>query len=382
MPFLLDDNKVLTKRLISYTIKASTLDLGGFIVKKRILFSCFLVFMISLVCGISASAARRTDFPVTMVEQYSYSTAETVVNNFEITGVENLPGKYQNRLYYEYDGNGTASLELVCYNAQGMPLSTVYFSKYSDYIDVPDTTAMVELRAKNPAAHSDTYFHCKPINMYSVDGRAKAVYDLQEPIYNMVGWYSPVTVYADDGRSMDISPFLVDAYAQVGWYDLYTAGYRTIQRGYLTYKEVGDYQSIIDMVNEFLPFYEGTQYAASLYAIRTDAMDCWRNACGAPLGIVEYALGENSIGTPEVDITFTNVSYKEIVAFKLRFNCYNIFGQLEDTYHDYYYVDDAEQLPGETWTYSWTLYGADSVDKLSGMYITEAVFADGPKWLR
>ncbi len=350
--------------------------------KKRIWFCFFVVFIVALSFGISVSAARKTDFPVTMVEQTTYTTWETVVENFEITAVENLPGYYQNRLYYEYDGDGIASLELICYNAQGMPLKTVKFNSYSDYIDVPDTTAMVELKAKNPAAHSDTYFHCKPINMYSADGRVTAAYDLQAPIYNMVGWYSPVTVYADDGRTMDISPFLLDAYAKVGWYDLFTAGYRAIWQQYLDCKAVGDYQTIIDIVNEFLPIYEGTQYTASLYAIRTDAMDCWRNACGAPLGVAGYTLDENSIGTPQAKITFTNVSYKEIVAFKLRFQCYNIFGQPEDTYYETYYVDDANQLPGEVWTYTWTLYGADSVNEISGMYITEVVFADGTKWAR
>ena len=111
-------------------------------------------------------------------------------------------------------------------------------------------------------------------------------------------------------------------------------------------------------------------------------MDKWRNSSGAPIGVIGYTLSENSIGTPEVKIYFRNISYKKIVAFKVKFTCYNIFGDLEKSYYDAYYTDSANLDVAKTKSYTWTLYGADSVHTVNNIYITEIVFEDGTKWKR
>ena len=347
--------------------------------KKKLLFTLCAAFIITIASCTAALAYRCSGCPVTLSANYNSSTT---VNEFDIYNVENLYGQYKNRLYYTFEDTGYISLSLVCYDAQGMQLQTLDFNRHAESIDVPDTTAMVELVPSSPSYTTDTLFHCKYLNVYSADGRAMGITDLQVPIYKMVGWYPEVTVYADDGREMNISPFQVDAYAQVGWYTIEVSAYRTICQLYNSYKSSRDYLSIIEMIDEYLPYYEGTSYAQSMYAMKTDAMDCWRVSINSPMGFSEYEIGENSIGTPEATLYFTNVSYKTISAFKVKFTCYNIFGNVEKTYYDYYYCDDTNMEPSKTFMFTWTLYGADSVNSVKNVYVTEVVFSDGTKWYR
>lgn len=96
--------------------------------------------------------------------------------------------------------------------------------------------------------------------------------------------------------------------------------------------------------------------------------------------MINYKIGKDSIGTPELTLYFRNLSYKKIVAYKVKFDCYNIFGNYESTYYDYYYDDSANlDIAGSTGA-TWTLYGADSVNTVKNIRVFEIVYEDGTKW--
>ena len=361
--------------------------------KKKILASIFVFVLTYTALTATVFAERKTELQVTLIQD-SILNRQLTIRTFEVTKVENLygqSGKYLNRVHFnmEYNdpsGFGDLYLVFMCYDAQGMPLKTVDFNSYSKYIDVPDTTAMIEITMEDPTANSQSYLYCKYVNVYAPDGRVMAVTDLQVPVYELVGWSKGVTMYAYENggfaRTITVSPYDVEAYKAVGWYTKEAVEYKKIQNSYNAYKTVGDYNSIIKLVDNNLSKLAGTEYEDDLYAIRTEAMDLWRNATGAPLGVINYKLSENSIGTPEVSIEFRNISYKKIVAFKLKFTCYDIFGDVEDSYYDYYYIDSANLDVAKSNTYIWTLYGAESVHRIENIHLTEVVFEDGTKWKR
>ncbi len=347
--------------------------------KKKLTLLFITIFAGIIIFGTTVFAERMYECPVTITR----STGTTgTINKFEVTKVENLPGKYLNRIHYIFEESGTCLLDVICYNNQGLPIKTVDFNQYMDYIDVPDTTAMIELVDFSPEKYTNSLFYSNYINVYSADGRVMGITDLQLPIYEMVGWYSEVTMYADDGRTFKISPFQVDDYQKVGWYTWDAFLFKGVQNLYNEYKAEKDYNAILGLVEYILPDFIGTKYEQDLYAIRTEAMDLWRKSSNSPLPYVEYALSENSIGTPEAKIWFTNVSYKPIIAFKVKFTCYNVFGELENTYYNHYFADDLLINPAETYWVSWTLNGADSVNTITNIRVTEVVFSDGTKWVR
>ena len=222
------------------------------------------------------------------------------------------------------------------------------------------------------------------VTMYAADGRTLEVFKDKIEDYKKVGWYvEPVVkMYAADGRTLYVEKSNVDAYTAVGWYTaekyLYTFGIKEVYNEYLSEK---DYYGIITLVEEWLPYYIGTEYESSFYTMRTQAIDKWRAKENCPMAFMEYTIGSN-YGTPTAALSFINVSYKKIVAFKVKFDCYNIFGEYEDTYYDIYYCDSAKMETLDSWTYTWELDGTESVHTLKNIRVTEVVYADGTKWYR
>ncbi len=358
---------------------------------KKKIFAAICVFALAIIAfTATVFAERKTEFPVDLIHRSYSSDYVTRINSFEITDVENIPGKYLNRISYELDytelsGSGSIYMSLRCYDEAGYPIKDLHINPYMEYIDVPDTTAMIEIMPENPTENSQTYFYCKYVNVYAPDGRILAVTDLQVPVYKLVGWSEAVTMMARDengtfSRSIKISPYDVAAYEAVGWYTIEGTLFELIKGDYYEFKAAWDYNSMIEKTDLGINYLAGTKYEQMLYTMRTEAMDLWRNSCGAPLGVIEYEISENSIGTPEVTIAFRNVSYKKIIAYEMTFTCYNVFGKVEKSYYDYFYDDEADMAPAQVGGGTWTLYGADSVYTVENIRITEVVFEDGTKW--
>lgn len=326
----------------------------------------------------------ETPLPTTLLSTYSWGTYVIDIKRFDVYDFEYLPSSDKIRIHYdfEYDKSGYMSLCFKCYDSNGTQAASLSFSEYADYIDVPSSTATFVLEPDSSSAIvSGAFEYRHQVDMYAPDGRVITVYDIQAPIYERVGWASAVEMYSLDGRTITIPPYEVEAYKAVGWYTFEGYLYTEVKSSYDACISSSQYDSAILITEMFEDEFKGTEYEYSVQLLKEGAMDKWRNSTRCPLGYIGSSIGDY-YGTPEADITFRNISYKKIVAFKLKFTCYNIFGNVERTYYDSYYTDSADLNSGEAATYTWTLYGADSVNYITNVKITEVVYSDGTKWKR
>ena len=357
--------------------------------KKKILITLFAVVTVLLAFSATTYAAQKTELPVTMTGNPHYYSEEVVtLNSFEVTNVVRQ-SETRNKVEYSIDYNNITSyadlyIEINCYDDLGYLIETVDFNYYRTYVDVPNNTATIEFTMENAVGDSDSYLYRNFVTVYAPDGRTLRITDLQVPLYESVGWSRPVTMYAPvDGvfsRTIEVPPYEVEAHEAVGWYTAEGVMYYATQQLCNKYKLEKDYEAIFLTVEAALKSLTGTKYEAELYTIRTEAMNLWRNACGKPMGLISYSVGENSIGTPEVTLYFRNLSYKKILAYKVKFDCYDIFGSRENSYYSTFYDDDADMEIAENTGATWTLYGADSVHTVKNIRVVEVVFDDGTKW--
>ena len=332
-------------------------------------------------------------FPITLIDSKG---GALIIQSLTVTDVYEEDGKtkikytvdYTNNNYYDFE------YEITLYDESGKECGSKITSTYkgrgrnteSWIITTVNPVAMLEFTSNSQ--YSQSYFHNKSVNIYASDGRVMAVHDLRVPAYEKVGWKGEVTMYAYENggftRSIKVKPYEEEAYRQVGWYTKEEVSKKQAFDGVVSkienYKASKQYNDIFVLIDSSLPDYMGTRYEQPLYDYRTEAMDLWRNSSGAPLGVLDYSVSENSIGTPKVSINFRNISHKKILAFKVKFTCYDIFGDLEESYYNSFYIDSANLDVAKSRSYTWTLYGADSVHTVKNIRVTEVVFEDGTKW--
>ena len=325
-----------------------------------------------------------TKLPMTFTKssRYGYSSSVTL-EKFDITGIEYIKDEGKLRIHYDMESSDYISLVFNCYNSKGEIIKEADFNYYMDYIDVPSSTVGFTLTQEETVTSTYTYTgkykHFVQIDMYAMDGRGIWMYDLQAPIYKTVGWYEAVEMYAADGRTCKVPPYQVTAYEKVGWYTVEGYLYYLLEKEVNTALANKNYNDALALLEEYGSTLDGTKYEYSVSLLESKAMDKWRSILRCPIAILDYEIGDY-YGTTTATIYVRNISYKKITAFKLQFTCYNIFGEVEDTYYDYYYCDDADLAKIEGAGYTWKLYGADSVDKIKNIRVTEVVFADGTKW--
>jgi len=143
-----------------------------------------------------------------------------------------------------------------------------------------------------------------------------------------------------------------------------------------------DYDSVFNTVESALTYLLGTKYEYELYAIRQKALDLWRLECDQPMGLVWSEVNKNDKGAPEATLCFRNLSDKKIIAFKVTFTCYDVFGNVKQSNYDYYYDDEADMDVFESIVDTWELKGMDGVITIGNIQVTEVVFNDGTKWTR
>ena len=159
--------------------------------KKKLLSLILAVALIVTALSVPVLAAQKTYLPITIVDNYN---DRTKISSFQVTKVENLPGRYMNRIHYAMTASNlstyNAYMDIRCYDASGNLISTINFTnKYvsNSPIDVPDTTATIELIGQQ-GRNGDSYLYRKYVTVYAPDGRSMSVTDLQVPVYELVGW--------------------------------------------------------------------------------------------------------------------------------------------------------------------------------------------------
>lgn len=104
-----------------------------------------------------------------------------------------------------------------------------------------------------------------------------------------------------------------------------------------------------------------------------------------PLVVTHNSISNNSIGTPEANISFHNISDKAIKAFKVEFHCYNDFDSPVNKVASYSnkfngIVQNKHIIPDDTSTFTWTLSLYDNTTNIKYIKITEIVYSDGTIW--
>ena len=184
-----------------------------------------------------------------------------------------------------------------------------------------------------------------------------------------------VQMYALDGRNEWVPDYNIDAWRAVGWYtsdDIYT---QIVQPSYNTCKSVNDYLGMMDLAQKYLPFVYGTSHEASLYAVRTEAMDLWRNILQKPIGIGRAVLTNGN----HVKMSFANLSYKPIKYFEFKYKCYDQSGkEIESKYRGARY-DQEITAPGQIRNLQGNI-GASNVYIMGDVRVTKVIYTDGSIW--
>lgn len=365
---------------------------------KKVILTIFTIFlMLFCLMTISVSATRYTELPISLNHDHFGSSSIFTMTDFEIYIYPNETPKYTNTasIYIEGCFNQGTRMDLTfyCYNASGNHLKTINetmysydFEEYEDNrlwcnfnLEIPDVTASIEVCTTYPGSWSNSYYYCKYMNVYSDDGRALGIHDLLLPVYENCGWHGPVWMYSADGREIEVQYCNVSAYQSVGWYLWEDYYYNYSFLPYYNYCiNNGNYSDAYDEIEWAIEELAGTYYESSLYSYKTKLMDAWRKKINAPLAYCYDYVDEED---RSIEIEFRNVSYETIKAFKVDFDCFDIFGNYLEDYTDYYYTTDAWLYPSESGCFTWEElpYGTDHIGNFR---ITQVVYSNGTSWYR
>jgi len=233
------------------------------------------------------------------------------------------------------------------------------------------------------------WFDGPPVLMYTIDGRTKYYSAKAVEAQKTVGWYTapPVIMFASDGRTKYFAATDVEAHRKVGWYT--ESDYLNSHIGQVV-KSSG-YNTAVKKLEKHLDSYDSAYIKDAAIRGRiqnkiTSLISLWYASIKCPMAVISWSRSENSIGIPEISITFRNVSPKTIVAFEQIFTCYDAYGKATTDYPSLYnasytgYMDGERILPGEEVTYYWTLYNNERTHKVSWPKMKKVAFSDGTTW--
>ena len=321
------------------------------------------------------------ELPVTF-SSMGHPEASYTIESFEIKSVEKLCALPFCRIGYTVQAHGEGTpIELVvrCYDSLGVPIAYVEFFPDNDYIDLPDTTAMIEISAKDGNGDSKGYLYCKYKKVYAEDGRVMEVHDLLVPLYESVGWQEQVTMYSLDGRTLEVSPYEVEAYEKVGWYTRTNRLYISFQEKYNQNKQSGKHYENLKLVKKWLPTFRDTIHLASLNAAREETMNLWQAQTGTPIAYAGCTFATREEGT-YATVLLTNISYKNVISLKVEFDVVDAEGNPTGDKKDYYYATGANIIPGESSVFVWKINNMVNPSAVSNFKVTEIVFEDASRW--
>ena len=227
------------------------------------------------------------------------------------------------------------------------------------------------------------------IIMYAPDGRTAEVEVSKIDEYKNVGWYiEPVqTLYALDGRTLDVVESEVEAYKNVGWYDFEDYVYERAERDIIEYDYANAVANLEKYTKSWNNEYVGDEELRKNITNKINEVICrWYSSTGIPLVATGWNRTENSIGTPEINIVYRNISPKAIVAFESEFTCYDAYGDVANDYPSIYdgtilgNADNTYILPGQEEMYTMTLYSYDKTHSISWPKVVRLAFEDGTTW--
>ena len=196
------------------------------------------------------------------------------------------------------------------------------------------------------------------------------------PVYENSGWHSTEWMYSLDGDSIEVPYCDINAYKKVGWYLWPDYYYHSFKNNYDSLTRQGNYADAFNSVESAISELSGTYYESSLYSYKTKLMDAWRKKNNGPL-----AYSSSYVSNGKASITFRNVSYKTIKAFKFQFDCYDVFGYFVGSGTKYYSVTNAYISSSFDQTYTCSNLPGQT-DNIKNLKITQVVYSDGTFWYR
>ena len=359
--------------------------------KKIITFIGSLVLMCVLFL-MPAEAERYTNQAASMTMMTDSGEIVFTINDVEVYPElpEYVDGKNVKEIdiwITEKDIVSKPELLVYCYDQWGNHIDSEYmtmeyYDEYSQYcgtIYAEPGTASIELQPSEPGEWYNSYYYCRYERLSSLDGRQISVHDLLVPDYENVGWYKDVWVYSLDGRELKIAYYELPAYKAVGWYeweDRVMIAFREEVSECLRNRK---YEEILLIVDKLLENIEGESYLQEIYKVQAQTMDKWRTSINAPMALVDFnVFYDEEEGCDILALTFRNVSYKTIVAYKTSLTCRDIFGDVIDD-DTIYYSDSAKIAPGQKDTYYYRLDNYNT-DYISNFKVEQVVFEDRTSW--
>ena len=361
---------------------------------KKLFLSISAVFLVLFgAMTISVSAARYNSLPITINQYYYGSTTLFTLTDLEVYVDLNESPKYTKTasIYVsgEFNKGSSVALSFYFYDASGKHIAsttkTIYSSDFEGYEDgtewayvefnIPDVAATLEVGTSYPGSWSNTYYYCKYMNVHSDDGRALGIHDMLLPVYENCGWHGPVTMYALDGRATEVPYCDIKAYQKVGWYLWEDYYYISFKKDFDSYMRNGNYSSAFYLVNNAISELTGTSYESTLYFYKTNVMDSWRAKTNGPLAYCSSYVSSNS----QAYITFRNVSYKTVKAYKVQFDCYDVFNTYLGT--RYYQVTNNWISSSDTLSLYYNNVPSKT-DHIANIKVTQVVYSDGTSWYR
>ncbi|RXZ79870.1 copper amine oxidase N-terminal domain-containing protein [Paenibacillaceae bacterium] len=106
-----------------------------------------------------------------------------------------------------------------------------------------------------------------------------------------------------------------------------------------------------------------------------------------PLKFSRSQISYNSIGYPEADISFRNVTEKTIVSFELTFDCYDAYGDkvnhlFGNSNRFKAMASQTDMKSGASHTFTWSLDNYYRTAKISNIKVNKVAFSDGTVWKR
>lgn len=258
---------------------------------------------------------------------------------------------------------------------------------YATPVYSPDSrTIMVTDEEK--AIYVGNGWYAEPVTtMYSIDGRTLICPVSEIAINKSVGWYEHkydvyTTMYALDDRTLDVLNMQIPDYQKVGWY-LYE-DYVSAKADELVLS--GGYDCAVAYVESLISSLKYTNTAANFDKLEGKLFSLlanWRIEVGAPMVAISRDL-THSAGYPVAQFTVRNISDKTVKSLEVTFTCFDI--NQEKTWDDggsptiRSTASNTSIAPGETATYTITLYNNTSTHYIDNITAKRIVYTDGSVW--
>lgn len=337
------------------------------------------------------SALRRVEIPDTVTKIDSYAFDECSLLRIGIPASVTYINGYMLDTYSKPASSGNASVVIYCEKGSAAETWAKKYGiayQYATIVYYPDGRTCMVSDAERPVYLRNGWYSVPVTTLYAYDGREKVVGVDEVSKYLAVGWYENkseiyTTMYALDGRTKEVLNIDVAKEQKLGWY-LY-ADYVCAMADQ-EIRNNGWNAGVVYMENVIKNTASSDPNYAKYTAKKADICSKWVKELGDPIAIIGTSISYNSIGVPEVNITFRNISTKTVTNLEAFWTCVDAYGNVTTDYPYLYngnfngWMDGISLKPGESDTYYWTMYSNERTASVRNLRMEKCAFSDGSSW--